>query len=137
MRPPAIELLLILSAQTKTVGSVSGTPLGDYVVHDVAGGTFEGPRLAGRVPASGDDWVTRTASGARLNVRLLLETDDGVTILFQYSGRASQSEGKLRLEVAGTFEAPQGPYGWLNDVQTFGTGIVSAEGVRYYFYRFE
>ncbi len=44
---------------------------------------------------------------------------------------------KLRIEVAGTFDAPEGPYGWLNDVQAFGCGDPTAEGVRYRFYRFK
>jgi hypothetical protein len=38
--------------------------------------------------------------------------------------------------VAGTFEAPQGEYGWLNDVQTFGQGEFAGDVVRYHFYRF-
>lgn len=134
---PAIEPLLILSARTREIRTVSATPLGDRVIYDVEGGTFEGPKLSGRVLATGGDWVTRTRAGSQMSVRLLLETHDGVTLLLQYSGRASQNEGRLRLEVAGTFEAPTGPYDWLNDVQTFGQGSVGPEGVRYHFYRFK
>jgi hypothetical protein len=73
---------------------------------------------------------------SHLNVRLLLETHDGATILFQYAGRACLIDGEPRIEVAGTFEAPQGPYGWLNDIQTFGQGVRIPEGVGYHFYRF-
>src|SRR5262245_15460121 len=102
---PAIEPLLVLSARIREIRSVSGTPLGDRAIYDVEGGTFEGPNLSGRVLATGGDWVTRTRAGAQMSVRLLLETHDGVTVLFQYSGRASQSDGKRRLEAAGTFEA--------------------------------
>jgi len=80
--------------------------------------------------------MIRTAKGSRLNVRLLLETVDGVPILFQYSGRASQIEGKPRIEVAGSFDAPEGPYAWLNDVQAFGLGFPTPTGVRYHFYHF-
>lgn len=135
--PPAIEPLLVLSVQTTLVRTVTGTPLGDRTIFDVVSGTFEGPRLSGHVPATGGDWVTRTPTGSRLNVRLLLETHDGVTILFQYSGKACQSDGQVRIEVAGTFDAPEGRYGWLNDVQAFGCGDPTPEGVRYRFYRFK
>lgn len=135
--PPAIEPLLVLTVQTRLVRSVTGTPLGDRVVFDVDSGTFAGPRLTGSVPASGGDWVTRTPTGSHLNVRLLLETHDGVTILFQYSGRACQVEGKTRIEVAGTFAAPAGLYAWLNDIQAFGLGVPIAGGVRYRLYRFK
>ena len=133
----AVQPLMVLSAQTKMVRSVPATPLGDRVIFDILGGTFEGTHLSGRVLATGGDWVIRTATCSRLDVHLLLETHDGVTILFHYSGKASQSDGKVRIEVAGTFDAPEGPYGWLNDVQTFGHGVVGPEGVRYQFYRFK
>jgi hypothetical protein len=134
--PAAIELLLVLTVQTALVRAVTGMPLGDRTVFDIEGGAFTGPRLAGRIPATGGDWLTRTATGSRLDVRLLLETHDGATIVFQYTGRACLADGKPRIEVAGTFEAPQGPYAWLNDVQAFGQGVRIPEGVRYHFYRF-
>jgi hypothetical protein len=134
---PAIELLLVLTVQTTLVRAVTGTPLGDRMIFDVVSGTFEGPRLEGSVPGTGGDWVTRTPTGSRLNVRLLLETDDGVPILFQYAGRTCQIEGKTRIEIAGAFDAPAGPYNWLNDVQAFGSGTPIAGGVRYQLYRFK
>jgi hypothetical protein len=133
----AIELLLVLTVQTTLVRAVPGTPVGDRTVFDVEGGTFEGPRLSGRVLATGGDWLIRTATASHLNVRLVLETHDGVTLLCQYSGRACQVNGKPRIEVAGTFDAPAGPYAWLNDVQAFGQGVRTPEGVRYHFYRFK
>jgi hypothetical protein len=132
----AIELLLVLTVQTILVRAVTGTPLGDRTVFDIEGGTFAGPRLSGHIPATGGDWLIRTPTASRLDVRLLLETHDGATILFQYSGRACLIDGQPRIEVAGTFEAPQGPYAWLNDVQTFGRGVRIPEGARYHFYRF-
>ena len=134
--PAAIELLVALTVQTTLVRAVSGTPLGDRTVFDIEGGSFSGPRLSGRIPATGGDWLIRTPTGSRLDVRLLLETHDGATILFQYSGRARLIDGQPRIEAAGTFEAPPGPYAWLNDVQTFGQGTRIPEGVRYHFYRF-
>lgn len=134
---PAIEPLLVITVQTTLVRAVTDTPLGDRMIFDVVGGTFEGPRLEGSVPATGGDWVTRTPTGSRLDVRLLLETDDGVPILFQYSGRACQIDGNARIEMAGAFDAPAGPYSWLNDLQAFGLGFPIAGGVRYQLYRFK
>ena len=133
----AIEPLLVLNVQTKAVRSLTGTPLGDRMVFDAVSGTFAGPRLKGRVLPTGGDWVARTPTGSRLNVRLVLETDDGIDILFEYSGRACQTASRVRIDVAGTFDAPAGAYGWLNDVQTFGCGAHGPDGVCYYFYRFE
>lgn len=135
-KEPAIELLLVLTVQTNLVRAVTGTPLGDRSIFELVSGSFEGPRLTGRVPTTGGDWLIRTPTSSQLNVRLLLETHDGVTILFQYSGRACQVAGKPRIEVAGTFDAPSGPYAWLNDLQTFGLGEPIPDAVRYHFYRF-
>jgi Protein of unknown function (DUF3237) len=133
---PAIEPLLVLTVETKLVHSVMATPLGDRTIFDVVGGRFAGAGLAGRVPACGGDWVTRTVRGSQLDVRLLLETDDGVSILFRYTGKASLRGEQPRIEVAGSFDAPDGVYGWLNDIQAFGLGTPLAAGVRYQFFRF-
>ena len=134
---PEIELLLRLNVQTKALRSLAATPLGDRAVVDVLGGDFTGDKLRGRVLASGGDWLTRTAAGSQLDVRLVLETDDGVTLLFRYTGRASQRAGQPRIEVAGSFDAPDGAYGWLNHVQAFGLGVPSPAGVSYHLYRFK
>jgi len=132
-----IELLMTLRIDVKRSCYVPGTPLGDRVVFDVLGGSFEGAGLKGRVLPSGGDWVTRTAAGSHLSVRLLLQTDDGVTIPFSYVGRASQKDGEPRIEVAGSFEAPSGAYGWLNDLQVFGRGSAIPEAVVYRMFRFK
>jgi hypothetical protein len=133
---PAIEPLVVLTVQTTVVKNIGATPSGDRTVVDVVSGTFAGPKLSGRIPATGGDWLSRTANRSRMDVRLLLETHDGVAILFHYLGRASQSQGKPRIEVSGNFDAPAGPYDWLNDVQAFGLGVVVPDGVRYHLFRF-
>jgi hypothetical protein len=66
----------------------------------------------------------------------VLETIDGATLLFEYGGRASLRNGMPRIEVAGRFEAPQGPYDWLDSVQAFGLGMPIDGGVSYQFFRF-
>jgi hypothetical protein len=135
---PQIESLLILTIETRLKQSVMATPLGDRMIFDVIGGHFEGAGgLAGRVPASGGDWVTRTERGSQLDVRLLLETHDGVGILFRYTGKASRRGDQPHIEVAGSFDAPSGAYGWLNDIQAFGLGVPLSEGVRYQFFHFK
>lgn len=133
-----IEPLMSLDVQTRLVASVSSAaPSGEHRVHDIVGGRFDGPRLRGQLPASGGDWSTRGAAGSQLDVRLLLQTDDGVSILMRYQGKASQREdGTMRIEVSGSFQAPGGDYDWLNAIQTFGLGTPTAQGVHYQFYRF-
>ena len=133
----AIEPLFVLSAQTTVVKDIVGTPGGDRTVVDARGGVFEGAGLSGRIVPTGGDWLVRERGRSRMNVRLLLETHDGVTILFQYTGKASARNGEAHIEVAGSFDAPAGPYDWLNDIQAFGLGFPIADGVRYHFFRFK
>jgi hypothetical protein len=133
---PRIAPLVVLTVHTELVKSIVATPQGDQRIVDIIDGSFEGARLSGRIPATGGDWVTRNATRSRIDVRLLLETDDGVAILFRYLGKASQADGKPRIEVSGGFEAPAGSYDWLNDVQAFGLGTVIPDGVRYHFFHF-
>jgi len=134
--PAALRTLLQLDIRIKPVQTLAGVPGGERLVYDILGGRFDGPRLCGRVLASGGDWVLRTPGRSQLDVRLVLQTDDGVSLLLRYGGRASQRDGAPRIEVAGSFEAPEGAYAWLNDIQAFGLGAPLADGVRYRFFCF-
>ena len=95
----------------------------------VAGGTFSGEALNGTVLPGGADWIiTRPDGCMTLDVRLVLQTDDGALIGLTYRGlRHGPPEVMARL-VAGEdvdpaeyyfrtvpeFIAPQGRYDWLN-----------------------
>jgi hypothetical protein len=100
-------------------------PLGTRVIVAVSEGTFKGDRLAGTVaPGAGGDFaVFRPDGSLRLDVRLTLVTDDGVRVYITYNGVGiPNADGSLSLRTAPTFEAPEGPYGWLNNVQAVGLG---------------
>src|SRR5690606_34841105 len=113
---PTIELLFELVVQTRPVANLAGVPTGDRTVVDVVAGSFAGPALRGTVAATGGDWLARSPGVSVQDVRLVLETDDGVTVLFRYTGRVTASGTTPRMEVAGTFDAPEGAYAWLNGV---------------------
>jgi hypothetical protein len=127
----------MLDIQTRLRSSVSATPLGDCTVFDIDGGSFEGSGLRGQIAPSGGDWLIRTATGSRMDVRMVLQTDDSVTILLRYTGRASQRDGNPHIEIVGSFDAPEGRYAWLNQIQAFGLGTPTENGVRYHLYRFK
>lgn len=133
---PAIELLLALDIQTRLRSHIAAMPLGDRTVFDIHGGSFQGAGLSGQVLPSGGDWLIRTPAASQMNVRMLLLTDDGVTILLRYTGRASQRDGKPHIEIVGGFDAPEGRYAWLNQLQAFGLGEPTEGGVRYQLFRF-
>jgi hypothetical protein len=97
-----------------------------------AGGTFEGPRLAGTVrPGGGDCFVMRPSGSIRLDVRLILTCDDGSHILMTYGGITAPSPEGVRIRIAPLFEAPDGPHEWLNDIQAVGWGGLVEGGVRF------
>ena len=66
---------------------IGATPNGNRRIGLVAGGTFEGARLRGKVLPGGADWIIVRPDGVTtLDVRLVLETDDGAAIGMTYRG---------------------------------------------------
>jgi Protein of unknown function (DUF3237) len=112
----------------------------------VPSGTFSGDRLSGKVLDGGSDWQTvRRDASTTLDVRLTLQTEDGVHILMSYHGlRHGDAEVIKRLETGEQvdpaeyyfrtnpiFEAPDGKYEWLNRVLAIGVGHRFANGPVY------
>ena len=134
-----IELkpLFQIQAQVAEPQVSSGAPYGDRRFIPVTGGTFEGDRLRGKLPAGGSDCQLLRADGvADLDVRVTLQTDDGAIIYMKGLGlrhgppevmqRLAAGEavdpGEYYFRESVLFEAPAGPYGWLNRVLALGTG---------------
>jgi hypothetical protein len=70
--------LVVVVAPAQKVGAV---PQGTRVIAPITNGTFEGPRLRGRVLPGGGDWTLLRADGVlELDLRITLETDDGALI---------------------------------------------------------
>lgn len=131
-----VEFLFTLQASTERTGGVSDGPQGTRVVVRVTGGTFEGPRLRGKVGDGGSDWVTVRADGSfKLDVRIPLLTEDGAQILMTYSGIGQRNDaGEVQLRAAPLFETGDERYTWLNRVQAVSTGSSDSGGVRYEVY---
>lgn len=101
-------------------------------------GTFAGPAISGRVvPKSGGDFPMVRADGSgRFESQYLLETDDGALILKRSTGvRHAPPEAVEKLlaqepvdpqsyymRMMPRFEAPAGPYEWLNRTLFVGVG---------------
>jgi Protein of unknown function (DUF3237) len=84
------EFLLTYHADLAPAVEVGGGPFGTRVFFEVKGGTFEGPRLRGKILSGGGDWLLIDAEGvARLDVRAVFETDDGAAIYVQFPGCSS------------------------------------------------
>ncbi len=83
---------LALNVAYDRIQDVGQAPAGLRKIFAVDGGTFEGERMRGRVLPGGADWVLWRGDGAMLiDVRLALETDDGVIIAMAYTGIATSS----------------------------------------------
>jgi hypothetical protein len=70
------------------------TANGGSLIVPISGGTFAGPRLKGTIIPPSGDWVVQRPDGSRLlDVRILLQTDDGQKIYMSWRGIAYTSPG--------------------------------------------
>ncbi|MGD0108185.1 MAG: DUF3237 domain-containing protein, partial [Rhodopila sp.] len=73
--------LLTLRLAVSGMQPIGDTPAGNRRIGLVAGGTFEGPKLKGTVLPGGSDWIIGRPDGVTaLDVRIVLQTDDGAAI---------------------------------------------------------
>jgi Protein of unknown function (DUF3237) len=143
----ATRELLVLEAVLDAPQMVEATPYGLRKIVPVLGGTFTGDRLNGVIlPTGGHDWAMIRADGALvLDVRLVLETDDGAHILMTYRGiRTGTPEVLTRIasgeyvdpadyyfRIVPFFETGSETYAWLNSIVCVGFGDRVKAGPRY------
>ena len=122
---PVLEHLFTITASTSMAAA-----FGTRVIIEASSGTFEGERLRGTVVGPGGDWVTIRPDGSmKVDVRLLLQTDDGASILMTYTGVATDRGARIR--TAPLFETADERYAWLNDVVAVGVGAIGDGTVTY------
>ncbi len=114
------------------------TPRGARVFQQIASGVVSGPKLAGKVyPYSGSDLgFLRPDRVEDLNLRFMINTDDGEWIYVNHSGYHRRTDGYYR--VAATFDAERtGAHFWLNDTMVVATAEPSKDGRRVVFTYYE
>jgi hypothetical protein len=130
--------LFTLIADVPQIADLGSTPQGARRIATVAGGSFKGERLSGKIlPAPGGDWIVVRPDGATiLDVRLTLETDDRQLIYMTYRGvRHGPAEVMARLakgdavdpasyyfRTTPVFETAAPKYDWLNRIVSVATG---------------
>src|SRR5438309_4241732 len=73
--------LMTLQVVVPSPQRFGAVPHGTRVIAPITSGTFEGPRLRGRVLPGGGDWtLLRSDAVLELDLRITLETDDGALI---------------------------------------------------------
>jgi hypothetical protein len=129
-----VEHLFTITANTSINAMIANGPAGTRVIVDASSGTFAGPKLKGTVKGPGGDWVIQRPDGSLLlDVRLVLETDDGAVIYMTYRGIGL--DGAAWLRTAPQFETGDERYAWLNNVQAVATGAAGGSSVTYEVYR--
>ncbi len=149
MKDPGLRLLFEARGALSRPLEMGNSPFGmRRVVPIEPGGRFEGDRVSGEMVA-GHDWqVTRADGVTEVDARYLLRTDDGVLIECRNRGlRHGPPEVMRRLasgepvdpdayyfRAAPTFNAPDGPYAWLNRSLFLCTGARYPDSVAVRFY---
>lgn len=125
---------------------VGMTPGYDRRIGEIVGGTFEGERLRGKFRTGGSDWQSLRADGAiSINVRVVMETEDGALIAMRYRGirhgpkevidRLAKGEAvnpnEYYFRVTPWFETSSEKYDWLNRVIAVAIGHRLPEGPIY------
>jgi len=100
-------------------------PFGRRRFEKAVGGSVHGAALDGRVLellASDYGRVSEDGAIRAYNASVTLQAQDGTVILMQYRGRSSPAYGPGQSRIQVLFQAPEGPYGWLNGLQAIGHG---------------
>jgi Protein of unknown function (DUF3237) len=138
--------LFTLRLDVKPMALIGDTPAGFKRVGVIPGGVFEGERLNGIVLDGGSDWQTVGSDGTvYLDVKLMLQTDDGELVTMTYKGlRAGERDVLQRVDrgeavdpttyyfrTTVMFEAAAAKYRWLNHLLAIGNGIRTPKGPIY------
>jgi uncharacterized protein DUF3237 len=130
------EFLLDLVLDTQPANNV-GSPGVTRVIVPVSGGTFNGPKLKGTVVGPGGDWILRRPDGSSiLDVRIILQTDDGQKIYMTYRGISITPAGGTQYwRIVPVFETGAEKYAWLNNIVAVGVHRAMPGKVAYRIYQ--
>lgn len=131
---PELELvpLAVATLQLATPIVLPNTPRGMRIVVELESARIEGERLKASLKGkAAADWMVMSAEGASaLDVRFLVETDDGALVLVQYGGRINNGV----IYSTPTFETGDERYTWLNGIQAVGRGKTEGQTLTYHLY---
>jgi hypothetical protein len=140
------RLLMMLQVVVPPPQKLGAVPHGTRAFAPIAGGTFQGPRLRGKVLPGGADWTLLRSDGVlELDLRITLETDDGALIYMTSFGLrhgppevlAALSRGeavdpsKYYFRTTPRFETSAPQYGFLNRLLAVSSGDRRAGGPIY------
>ena len=130
--------LVPLGTMTFTLATttfLTDTPRGTRVIVEVSNGTLVGDRIrAKQHGVAAGDWLTVDAQGlGTLDVRGVMETDDGALIYMTYNGRMDTTAGTGPI-TAPLFDTGDERYRWLAKIQAVAKGTIDGETLTYEVY---
>lgn len=130
------EFLYKISLSIDKPYDTGHSPYGTRLAYPIKGGTFEGPKIKGTVKAVGEDWLLKVDETTnKLDVRLVLETDDGALISCTYKGiNHKNADGTSYWRITPSFETSAAKYAWLNYIVAVGKGSFVDGSVTYEVY---
>ena len=130
------ELLFEITALLDKPIEIGESAVGKRTIYPVTGGTFKGPELKGKVLPNGGDWLLMVDSTtANIDVRILLETNEGDKIYTHYNGYIHyKTDGSYYFRTTPVFETSSEKYSWLNHTIAVGVGELIEGGVKYKVY---
>jgi len=128
--------LVPLATMTATLSPpfmLAGTPVGNRVIFEVESGSIEGERIRAKLKGrAAADWLTVGPDDTgTIDVRALVETDDGALVFIQYQGRVDSNSPSGPVYIAPKFETGDDRYRWLNRVQAVGKGFFDGTTLTY------
>ena len=149
--PPQLEHVCDLAVTIAPPIEVGHTPAGLRRVIPITGGTVTGPRLSGKILASGADFQLILGGGtqAHLDARYVIELDDGTRVFVQNTAlRFASIENSQRImhgepvnpadiyfRCQPKMDAAGEQWAWLSESQFIGSGRRAPDGVFLSFYR--
>ena len=131
-RPETLKSEFLMDLILETQPAVS---IGPRTAVAVTGGTFEGPRLRGKVISPGADWPLVVSPNLRvLDVRTLLVTDDDQRIYMTYRGvifTPPQGQAERYWRTVPIFETDSKKYEWLTQAVFVGVSFPVPQRVPY------
>jgi Protein of unknown function (DUF3237) len=127
---PELRHVCDLDVDVGPIRDLGPMPHGRRRIIAILGGNVRGPRLEAEIVPGGADWqYVRTDGVVELEARYSIRTSDGVEIVVTNRGlrradpqvmqRLSRGESVdpqlVYFRTVPVFEAPAGPYGWLNE----------------------
>lgn len=137
---------MVLQVVVQSPQKLGPVPHGTRVIAPITSGTFEGPRLRGKVLSGGGDWtLSRSDAVLELDLRITLETNDGALIgmtsfglrhgppevLAALARGESVDPAKYYFRTAPRFETSAPQYAFLNRLIAVASGDRRATGPIY------